>query len=219
VELSTRWKSHDIHILGLGFSTEDEGLHVLLEKQQKQRKERAIQISRLLETVGVAHAFEKACQVAQHDRIGRPHFAQVLVNEGMVTDLQTAFKRYLGRGRVAYVPTLWIGVDEAVNGIVNAQGLAVLAHPLKYKLTRTKLHALVSIFKDAGGIGIEVVSGEMKTEDITAMANLSQRFHLLASSGSDYHSDVQSRVKLGQQKNLPLNCSPVWEYFKGMCNE
>ena len=91
-----------------------------------------------------------------------------------------------------------------------AQGQAVIAHPLKYGLTRTKLHELIGEFKEAGGCGIEVVSGEMTVTEINQAAGMALRFNLLASSGSDFHGDNVSRTNLGRQSQLPSICTPIW---------
>jgi predicted metal-dependent phosphoesterase TrpH len=209
IELSTRWKKYDIHILGYQLN-HTSSLNQLIEKQNHSRINRAEQISDLLHSLGVENAYEKACVIAGHKRIGRPHFAKVLINEGKARDMKAAFKQFLGRGKGGYVPTPWISIDEAVSGIVAAGGQAVIAHPLKYGLTRSKLHELIIEFKEAGGVGIEVVSGEMNISQIKEMAATSMRFNLLASSGSDYHGDGISRTHLGRQQQLPLNCTPIW---------
>jgi predicted metal-dependent phosphoesterase TrpH len=135
------------------------------------------------------------------------------VNDGVVEDAQAAFKRFLGRGKPAYVPTEWLSLHDAVAVIHQAGGQAVLAHPVKYKLTRTKLNELIRAFKDAGGAGMEVVSGMMMSSDILYIAGLCNRFELLASTGSDYHGDAMSRVGLGQQQLLPAGCTPIWEQW------
>ena len=210
IELSVRWKKHDIHIIGLMVKPEDAGLMDLIALQNERRIERAHQIGECLMGVGIHDAYQKACEIAGHERVGRPHFAEVLINEGIVSDMKSAFKRFLGQGRCAYVPTAWIGLDEAVLGIVQAGGQAVIAHPLKYSLTRSKLHELIKTFIAAGGVGMEVVSGEMTVADANELAGLCCRFELLASTGSDYHGDGLSRKALGQQRALPINCTPIW---------
>lgn len=208
IELSVRWKKYDIHILGYQINhTAD--LQELIQQQNNSRILRAEQIGASLDAMGLSDSYLKACTIAGHTRVGRPHFASVLVNEGKARDMQAAFKQFLVRGRSAYVPTPWISIDEAVNVINKAGGRAVIAHPLKYGLTRTKLHELINEFKEAGGIGIEVVSGEMTVTQIQEVAAASMRFNLLASSGSDFHSDA-SRTKLGRQAQLPINCTPIW---------
>lgn len=210
IELSVRWKLHDIHIVGLNLDIHHPLLTATIHKQHDARQLRAKQIAGLLETLGLADAFQKAQDIAGHDCIGRPHFAQALINAGKVPDMQTAFKRYLARGKPAYVPTAWLSLEEAVTAIAQAGGDAVIAHPLKYKLTQTKLRALISAFKEAGGVGIEVISGDMPLSQIHQMAHLADHFSLLASSGSDYHSDPYSRIQIGQQARLPATCTPIW---------
>lgn len=213
IELSTRWKKYDIHVLGLNIDTNNEILTDLIDRQVESRYHRSLQIAERMSALGVENAFEKACKVAGHNRISRPHFAKVFIDEGLAPDMPIAFKRFLAQGKAAYVPTPWITIPEAVNGIVEAGGQAILAHPLKYKLTRTKLHDLIEEFKLAGGSGLEVVSGEMTPTQVQEMAGLSQRFQLLSSSGSDYHGDTLSRISLGRQRQLPLNCTPVWHQW------
>jgi len=213
IELSVRWKKNDVHIIGLNIDHEDAGLKGLIAQQTESRVLRAKQIADCLTPFGLENAYQKACEIAGHDRVGRPHFAQVLITEGLVRDAKTAFKRYLGRGKPAYVPTPWLSIDEAVEGIVHAGGQAVIAHPLKYSLTRSKLHELINAFIDAGGVGMEVVSGETTVTDVNEMAGLCMRYGLLASTGSDYHGDGISRIALGKQRQLPLNCTPIWHQW------
>ncbi len=210
IEFSTRWKKYDIHILGYQIKHTNK-LQDLIICQNNSRIERAEQIGMALKSSGVDNAYEKACELAGHNRVGRPHFARLLINEGKTRDMASAFKQFLGRGKSAYIPTPWISVQEAVEGIVASGGQAVIAHPLKYGLTRSKLHELIIEFKDAGGVGMEVVAGEMNVTQIKEMAATSMRFNLLASSGSDYHSDAASRINLGRQQQLPVNCMPIWQ--------
>lgn len=210
IELSTRWKKYDVHILGYQIQPIAE-LDELIQKQNQSRIERAEQIGASLHMLGVADAYQKACVIAGHKRVGRPHFAKVLIAEGKVKDMKTAFKQFLGRGKAGYVPTPWITIAEAVTAINNVGGQAVIAHPLKYGLTRSKLHELINEFKEAGGVGMEVVSGEINVSDIKEMAATCMRFNLLASSGSDFHADGISRVNLGRQHSLPANCTPIWQ--------
>lgn len=215
VELSVRWKMHDIHILALNIDSLHPNMTALILKQNERRTTRAKEMAELLKLAGVDDGYQKACLLAGHERIGRPHLAQVLINEGIVNNMQAAFKRYLARGRLAYVPTYWSTIDEAVSVINAAGGHAVIAHPLKYKLTRSKLLELIEAFKLAGGQGLEIVSGESNVSQVGELAGLCLRFELLASTGSDYHNDNYSRIKLGRQMPLPLNCKPIWEEWVG----
>ncbi|MFZ4077065.1 MAG: PHP domain-containing protein [Legionellaceae bacterium] len=210
IELSACFKLIDVHILGFNMTIDDPTFISLIKRQEHSRVVRAQKIGEKLLALGLVDAYQKAVQLAGHDRVGRPHFAQVLINEGRAIDMKQAFKRFLGRGRPAYVPTAWISVEEAVRGIVQAKGCAVIAHPFKYALTRTKLHALINAFKLAGGTGLEVVSGRMEPALVAEAAQLCKRFDLLASTGSDYHGDGMSHVGLGRQSALPDDCVPLW---------
>lgn len=212
IEFSTRWKKHDIHILGLRLQSCAD-LLAALEIQQARRKERALQIGDLLAQIGIQDAYQACCARDSASQIGRLHYARLLVERGLVQDQQSAFTRYLGRGKPAYVPTDWIGVDEAVAVIRAAGGVPVVAHPLKYGLTRTKLIELLKFFKEAGGMGMEVVSGIMQSHEIMAMATMARQLDLLASSGSDFHGKGLSRLSLGCQPPLPSGCKPVWQLW------
>lgn len=210
IELSVCWKKYVIHILGLNIRADAPNLLALTALQNQHRVRRGQQIGQALEKVGVRLAYQKACDLAGHERVGRLHFAQILIQEGVVHDIKSAFKRFLAEPGPAYVAPVWENLENIVAHIVQAGGQAVIAHPLKYGLTRTKLFELISSFKMAGGSGIEVVSGNMTFQDVNEAAAISQRFDLLASSGSDFHDDQASRVALGQQQQLPIHCVPVW---------
>ena len=213
IELSVRWKKYDMHIIGLNIKLDNPDLCGLIAQQNESRIARARLIGDRLINCGIEDAYQKASEIAGHARVGRPHFAQVLINEGRACDMKTAFKRFLGQGRAAYVPTEWVSLDAAIAVIVQSGGQAVIAHPLKYALTRTKLHELIKAFKLAGGAGMEVVSGMITADQANELAGLCTRFELLASTGSDYHGDNLSRTALGQQRTLPVNCIPIWNQW------
>ncbi len=213
VELSVRWKKYDLHVIGLRINPDHPSLRALIAVQTQRRIDRAKQIALQLVDAGVQEAYSKACAVAGHERVVRTHFATVLIQEGRAVDMKHAFKRFLGQGCVGYVQTDWVGLSEAVSTIVESGGQAVIAHPLKYGLTRTKLHALILAFKEAGGAGIEVVSGTMTDAQAQELAGLCHRYQLLASTGSDFHGDLLSYTGLGQQRPLPVNCTPIWNQW------
>ncbi|RAP37893.1 phosphatase [Legionella quinlivanii] len=211
IEISTRWKKYDIHILGYQLDLQSEHLSALIKSQEANRHQRALEIAEKLTQLGIEDVLSKVTLIAGHRRIGRPHFAQLLIDEGRVVEKQAAFSRFLGHGKIAYVPTPWVSIEEAVQTIIQAGGQAVLAHPAKYKLTRTKLHELITVFKEAGGEGMEVVSGEGMANETQELAGLCLRYQLLASSGSDFHGEGMSRISLGRQARLPEYCKPIWQ--------
>jgi len=213
IELSCQWQSLDIHIVGLNVNTTDEGLMSGIHEQRQRRIERGEKLGVRLARAGQKHVYQDACALAGTTWPGRPHFARVLVERGVCKDVTQAFKKYLGAGKVAYVATDWVSVAGAVDWIRGAGGVAVLAHPAKYRLTRSKLRRLVADFKEAGGQGIEVISAKQDVNITSMLKSLALEFGLYASCGSDYHGASTRWLEMGKIPPLPKDCVPVWELF------
>ncbi|MDF0749135.1 PHP domain-containing protein [Marinobacter sp. 71-i] len=213
-ELSCVWKSHTIHIVGLDFDTANDHLRQALERQNNNRWSRARTIADKLSKLKIEDLLEKATGKAGGDVPGRPHFAKVLVEEGAVKDVAQAFKRYLGSGKAGDVKGFWPELPEVIRWINEAGGIAVLAHPRKYKLTATKLRSLVGDFRQAGGRGIEVSTSGQSSGDLGFLAELCRRENLLASQGSDFHFPGAPWCELGSIMKMPDGLEPVWHHFK-----
>lgn len=211
VEISTTWDGHPVHIVGLNFNPEVEVLCRGLDGLREFRVKRAHEIGRRLEGQGISGAYEGALGYAGGPIIGRMHFALHLVAEGLAKDTDQAFKRYLLRGKPGYVPPKWATLGEAITWIYEAGGEAVLAHPARYRITRTKLGKLVDEFKQAGGAGLEVVSGSHTAKENLEMAVLARKGGLLASMGSDFHGPEQTWARFGTLPQLPAGCTPIWD--------
>ncbi len=121
------------------------------------------------------------------------------------------FRRFLVEGKPGFVPHRWARLGDAVRWIVDAGGIAVIAHPARYKLTPTEDYALFVEFKAHGGRGVEVVTGAHSAADALRYAETAREFGLLASRGSDFHSPEESRIDLGGLPPLPQGLTPVWE--------
>lgn len=210
VEISARWKHQDVHILGLNVDPSARGLRTHLQGQWQARKRRAERIAHRLSRRRIPDALEGARRHAGSGVIGRPHFAAHLVETGVVPDAATAFKKYLGSGKVGDVRTPWPAMSEVIDWINAAGGVAVLAHPAKYGLTATRLRLLISAFKDAGGGGLEVISGLQQEAGTRVLAALCDEAGLLASRGSDFHHRDQRWAELGRGPALPTSLRPVW---------
>ena len=211
VEISVSWGSHLIHIVGLGIDPNNAELAQGLSRLRQTRIRRAEQIGRKLAGLGFSDALAGASRLAGGDIISRSHFARFLVEQGAVKDFQAAFRRYLARGKPAYVACQWAGLDEAVQWIRSAGGQAVIAHPARYRLGRQRLLALIDDFRTAGGEGLEVVSSAHNGAEIRQMAELAGQTGLLASTGSDFHTPDAHWADLGSMPGLPAQCRPVWE--------
>nr|WP_284048129.1 PHP domain-containing protein [Marinobacter sp. ATCH36] len=213
-ELSCLWKSQTIHIVGLDFDTSDHHLNEALARQNDNRWRRARTIAEKLAKLKIDNMVEKATLKAGGDVPGRPHFARVLVEEGAVKDSAQAFKRYLGAGKAGDVKGFWPSLEEVVQWITSAGGIAVLAHPRKYKLTATKLRALTKDFRQAGGRAIEVSTSGQSSGDLGFLAELCRRENLLASQGSDFHFPGAPWCELGSIMKMPDGLEPVWHHFR-----
>ena len=213
-ELSCVWKTQTIHIVGLDFDPDNPAFREALARQHENRWGRARMIVERLQKTGVTNLLEKATLVSGGDVPGRPHFARVLVNEGKVKDVAQAFKRYLGAGKPGDVKAFWPELAEVVEWITAANGIAVLAHPRKYRMTATRLRSLVHDFMRAGGRSIEVSTSGQSSGDLGFLAELCRRQELLASQGSDFHFPGAPWCELGNIVKMPDGLEPVWHHFR-----
>ncbi|WP_342632281.1 PHP domain-containing protein [Marinobacter alkaliphilus] len=218
VELSCVWRSHTIHVVGLDFDEADPAFLKALARQNDNRWQRARLIADKLARLKVDGLLEKATALAGGDVPGRPHFAQVLVEAEVVPKTAHAFKRYLGSGKPGDVKACWPELSEVVQWITDAGGIAVLAHPRKYRLTATRLRELTADFRRAGGRAIEVSVSGQSSGDLGFVAELARREQLLASQGSDFHFPGAPWCELGRIMKMPEGLEPVWHHFRQPVN-
>lgn len=213
VELSCRWEGHDIHIVGLRIDTASPVLTEGLARQHAARCARGREIGVRLARAGVPGCWERACELAGTNRPGRPHFARAIVESGNARDIEHAFNRYLKQGQVAYVPTAWASIEDAVGWIRGAGGVAVVAHPSRYKLTRSKLKRLLMQFAAAGGQALEVQLPGQQLNQTQSMMLLGHPLGLAGSIASDFHGGHAPWADLGAAGVLAAGIRPVWELF------
>lgn len=201
-----------VHIVGLGIDTDDAALRQGLAATRGGREARAREMASELAKVGIDGAFEGALQyVGNPDLISRTHFARHLVESGVCSDTHEVFRRFLIEGKPGFVPHRWATLKDAVSWIADSGGIAVVAHPARYKFSPNEEYALFSEFKAHGGRGVEVVTGSHTAAEAVRYAGTAKEFDLLASRGSDFHSPDESRIDLGGLPPLPAGLQPVWE--------
>jgi predicted metal-dependent phosphoesterase TrpH len=211
-EISVTFAGTTVHIVGLGFDIDDATLHDGLAATRGGRKERALEMAAGLAEAGIDGTFEGALQyVGNAELISRTHFARHLVERGICADTQEVFRRFLVEGRPGYVPHRWASLHDAVTWIRDAGGIAVIAHPGRYRFTPNEEYALFSEFKAHGGRGVEVVTGSHTRAEAERYAESALEYDLLASRGSDFHSPDESHTDLGSLPPLPERLQPVWE--------
>jgi predicted metal-dependent phosphoesterase TrpH len=211
VEFSCRWSGTTIHILGLGMDCQHPAMREALELLNGARIERGKKIARRLEALGFSGALEGALAEAGDSQLGRPHFSAWMVARGHVADHNQAFDKYLGQGKTGDVKAFWPELARVVEWIVAAGGVAVIAHPLKYKFTRMKLRRMVIDFMAAGGSGIEVASGYQTADQTEQLRRLAREFALEVSVGSDYHRDGPYSPQPGVEIPSLDGLRGVWE--------
>lgn len=211
-EISVTFANTTVHIVGLGFDPDDAQLAQGLAATRGGRRERAQDMAEQLAKVGIAGAYEGALQfVGNPDLISRTHFARFLVESGVCKETSEVFRKYLIEGKPGYVEHRWAQLGDAVRWITDAGGMAVIAHPARYKFSANEEFALFSEFKAHGGRGVEVVTGSHSAAEYVTYAAMAQEFELAASRGSDFHSPTESHTDLGTLPMLPGALTPVWE--------
>jgi len=210
-EISVSFAGETVHIVGLGFDAEDAALQAGLAATRSGRRDRARRMAAGLAEVGIEGAFEGALRyVGNPDLISRTHFARFLVDTGVCPDTHSVFRRYLSTGNPGYVPHQWAALGPAVRWIRQAGGVAVIAHPARYRFTPIEEYALITEFIAHGGQGMEVITGSHSAAEQVRYTDTALEFDLLASRGSDFHSPEESRTELGSLPDLSGHLTPVW---------
>ena len=211
-EISVTFADETVHVVGLGFDIDDAQLAAGLSATRGGREARAREMAAGLAQVGIRDAFEGALKyVGNPELISRTHFARHLVESGVCHDTYEVFRKYLTDGKPGYVPHRWAALGDAVRWIREAGGVAVIAHPGRYRFSANEEYALFTEFKAHGGAGVEVVTGSHGAADFVKYAETALEFGLLASRGSDFHSPEESRIDLGALPDLPGRLTPVWQ--------
>ncbi len=211
VEISTRWHGFEIHVVGLCIDTQNKTLNVSLQKQQQQREGRAERIAQKLEKKGISGTLELAKRHANNGVISRTHFAKALMELGAVNSFDQAFKKYLGKGKGAYVTPEWMSVSDAVELIRAAGGISVIAHPVRYDMSNKWLRKLVAEFASVGGDALEVGLTQMSPDQRRFISDIAKEHSLYSSLGSDFHAPTRW-TELGRGIYLSENCIPVWQH-------
>lgn len=210
IELSSQWSGCTVHVVGLGMDCDHPAMRAGLAHIDAARRERGHKIAERLASHGMHGALEGALALAGSSQLGRPHFADWMVQAGYVSDVRTAFHRWLGQGRIGDVKCCWPALVTAVQWVVAAGGIAVLAHPHHYRFTGMKLRRLVADFAAAGGGAIEVCSGRPVPAQVAHLRRLARDFALAVSAGSDFHRDGPYQTPIGVDATQYSDLDGVW---------
>jgi predicted metal-dependent phosphoesterase TrpH len=193
IEISTDAPAGEVHILGYFIDHTDANFQNALEKMRNSRRERARQMVTRLEEIGHPVDWERVCEIAGGGTIGRPHIAQALLERGHIESFREAFEKYISRDGPAYVEREKVTPSGAVEMVIEAGGLPVLAHPL----TVPEPEEIAINLKKVGLIGIEAYYASYPTEDIERLVDIAERHNLIATGGTDFHgidSDAETLI-------------------------
>lgn len=210
VELSCGWLGREIHVVGLEVDASHAGLADFLRQQLQRRRTRIATIGSRLAATRTFAGNDPAMGVLASGAVPtRTHLARAIVDLGLARDVQDAFDRHLGRGRDGHVPAEWPPLQAAVEIIHAANGIAVLAHAHRYRLSNGQLDALCAAFKAAGGKALEVGLAGLSPDDYARLARLARRHDLAGSVGSDFHEPGLPWRPLGRFDKLPEQVRPL----------
>jgi predicted metal-dependent phosphoesterase TrpH len=212
IELSCTWRRMTIHMIGLNLDAEAASMLEAETKQGQARAQRYEKILQRLTKAGLDIDTERLITLGGSCP-GRPHIARYLYETGQVKSETQAFDKYLGQGKMGDVKECWPDLSQAIDWVQQAGGVAVLAHPIKYRLTRTKLIELCTDFKEAGGEGMEIISGQQNPTQTKTLSEIAQKLELLGSVGSDFHKPGQPWAVVGKVAALSPGVTPIWTLF------
>jgi 3',5'-nucleoside bisphosphate phosphatase len=196
LEISAQYSGGTMHILGYYIERSQPGLNQDLKLLQAARKKRNPQIVGKLQALGLPISWEEI-GLKIKGQIGRPHIAQALLQKGLVSSLDEAFQKYLSKGSAAYVDKFRFSPDKAINMILRAGGIPVLAHPFSLNcLSLRDLYELVKALKSLGLQGVEVLYPKHTDEQTRNYFSLVKELKLLYTGGSDFHGNNKENVDL-----------------------
>jgi predicted metal-dependent phosphoesterase TrpH len=203
VEISTDLPDGEAHILGYFIDYTDAGFKAALEKFRNSRVGRARGIIKKLADMGMELDWRRVQEIAGDGSIGRPHIARAMLEKGYIKSFVEAFDKYIGHGGPAYVEREKMTPSEAVELVIRSGGLPVLAHPF----TVGRPEPMVIELKKAGLIGIEAYYKENNPEQTTAMLAMADKYGLIATGGTDFHGNEDSRDAMLGSVEVPLEAA------------
>lgn len=198
VEFSTEYKGSDVHIVGLYIDYKSTEFQKYLVDFVESRTLRNQKMCKLLqEGAGMDISYETLLETFPDCVITRAHYARYMMSKGYVKSISEAFERYIGDHCPYYIPREKVTPAQAIELILSAGGIPVLAHPLLYGMGKARLDALVAELKDAGLIALEAIYSTYSASDEREMRALAAKYDLGISGGSDFHGDNKPKLDLG----------------------
>ena len=218
IEVSSDYRDNNIHILGYFVDIRSPALRPVLEWVKKEREERNEKIVAMFAADGFDMTLEELREEYPISVLGRPHMAEHLMRKGYVNSIKEAFDKYLGEGARYYMPKRRISIARAVEVILAAGGVPVLAHPLQYRYPPDEVIEMIEYTKSLGIRAMECYYSEHSMAQQEWLLAQAERYGLGVSGGSDYHGSRKTHISLGTgMGNLAVPYS-VLEQLKALRN-
>lgn len=196
VEISAEHKK-TLHILGYGFDPEHKKLKEALASLVEARRERNVLMLEKMAEHGFYITMDELIAESKGGIVGRPHFANLMLEKGYVDYYQEAFDKYLAKGEVLYMDKFRLDPKVAIELILAAGGIPVMAHPYQTDLSPEALEKLIVELKSYGLRGIEVYYSQHSKEQIKEYMHYAKKYDLLVTAGSDFHGDIKPKITIG----------------------
>lgn len=198
IEISAEFSPGSMHLLGYFLDIHHPLLIERLKYLQDARAARNPKIVEKLNRLGVKVSYEDVVKASGGGQVGRPHFAQVLLDKGYVRSIQEAFERFLRKGAPAYADKFRFRAGEAIHFIREANGVAVIAHPNTLGInSNSELETLILQLVKEGLKGIEIYYPEHSPPDIARYKFLAEKYGLVMTGGTDYHGIEGNELDIG----------------------
>ena len=204
IEISTKFRSA-VHILGYYIDVDSPALEEVLEWMHRDREERNVKLCAMLRASGVDIDIERM-HARFGDLVGRPHFAEIMIENGMARDMNDAFERLLNKNKPYFIPRQFLPIERSIEIIREAGGTAVLAHPFQYRLDDAGLRELIEHCMESGLEGMECRYSGYDAAQTAYLEALAAEYGLVRTGGSDFHGAIKGEIRLGEGKgglNVP----------------
>ncbi len=197
IEFSTEYQERDIHIVGLYIDYKNEAFAQYLQSFIDSRTLRNQKMCSLLAEAGIDISYERLLEEFPNSVITRAHYAKYMLTHGYIKSIKEAFERYIGDNCPYFVPREKVTPAQAVELIIRAGGVPILAHPVLYHLSNARLEELVAELKNVGLMGLEAIYSTYCAAEERQMRMLAKKYGLLISGGSDFHGSNKPGLDMG----------------------
>lgn len=214
IEVSSSYQGHEIHILGLFVSPDDPALKAALKQFRMRRDIRNTEMLKRFADHGIFLAKEELCAGNPDTVITRAHVARALLDKGLVSTMDQAFKKYLQYDGRYCPPKEYLEPEDVLSALLSGGAFAALAHPFQYKLGDKGTKELVSYLSGLGMQGLEVYHSSHNRLESMKLKEMASALRLLPTGGSDFHGSNKPDLCIGTGRGGLRVCSLLLEDIK-----